>query len=70
MATQTRIYTVSDKQTGDARLVRATHPTHALMHVARVAYAVRVASQDDLIQMIPQGVEVEDAKSEPQAMPE
>lgn len=53
MATQTRTYTVTDKDTGDARLVRATHPSHALMHVARGAYEVRVSTQDDLIEMLP-----------------
>lgn len=69
MATQTRTYTVTDKDTGDARLVRATHPSHALMHVARGAYDVRVSTQDDLIEMLPAGVKVEDIKHEQQALP-
>ena len=44
MATTTkRIYCVT--KDGVQRLVRATHPNPALMHVARVTYSVRVATQ-------------------------
>ena len=47
MATPTRVYIVT---IGDCdRLVRATHPSAALMHVARDIAAVGVASQDELI---------------------
>lgn len=67
MATPTRIYTVSDGSTD--RLVRASHPSHALMHVARSAYRVRVATQEDLATRLPAGVEVEDIKHEQQELP-
>lgn len=70
MATTTRIYTVTDKDTGDARLVRATHPSNALMWVARGAYDVHVSSQDELAEMLPAGIKVEDIKHEQQALPE
>lgn len=65
----TRIYTVEDSATGQARLVRATHPSHALTHVARTAFKVRVATQDDLTQLLPAGVRVEDIKAEQTELP-
>lgn len=41
MATQTRIYKVAPAGDGGAaRLVRATHPSHALRHVAADAFTV------------------------------
>lgn len=64
MATPTRIYTVADNATGKQRLVRATHPAPALLHVARGAFAVRVATQEDLEQLLPAGVQVEAIKAE------
>lgn len=66
MAAATRIYTVSDGQRD--RLVRATHPSHALMHVARGALTVRVATQTDLETLLPSGVEVETIKHEQQEL--
>jgi hypothetical protein len=70
MATQTRVYTVCDNETGTSRLVRAGHPSHALMHVARGAYSVRVASQDDLIDSLAGGAEVESIRAEQHELPE
>ena len=61
MATASRIYIVS--KDGASRLVRATHPSSALMHVAR-DYACRVATQDDLVACIADGTKVENAKEE------
>ncbi|HEU6455942.1 MAG TPA: hypothetical protein VN201_10780 [Roseateles sp.] len=69
MAAQTRIYTVEDNATGQARLVRATHPSHALTHVARSAFSVRVSTQEDLTDLLPAGVKVEDIKAEQQELP-
>ena len=59
MSTSTRIYTVTngDKQ----HLVRATHPSQAVSHVARSILTVRVASQTDLEALLPAGVQVEEA---------
>lgn len=59
MATK-RIYTVCDNSTGKTRLVRASHPNAALMHVARATWAVRVATQTDLEQEIKAGTKVEE----------
>lgn len=60
----TRIYIVTDGAI--SRLVRATHPSHALMHVVRDNYTVRVASQDDLETQISKGVKVEKITAEQQ----
>lgn len=57
MATQQRIYVVTIGATD--RLVRASHPSHALQHVARDIAKVKVASQDELIDCLKDGIEVE-----------
>lgn len=66
MAAQTRVYRVTIGE--NDRLVRATHPSHALMHVARDIAAVTVATQDDLIDCLKDGIEVESIKHEQQAL--
>lgn len=68
MAAATRIYLVSVGE--NDRLIRATHPSHALMHVAREIAAVKVASQDDLVQCLADGIQVETIKAEQQELPE
>lgn len=60
MATNTRIYFVAVGY--EQRLVRATHPSQALMHVARETMAVRVATQNDIVKCVADGVKPEDAK--------
>lgn len=62
MATATRIYHINME--GLVYLVRASHPSAALMHVARNVASVRVASQDDLVNSIADGVKVESAAEE------
>jgi hypothetical protein len=57
-----RIYRVTVGE--NDRLVRATHPATALMHVARDIAKVRVASQDDLVECFGDGIQVEDIKAE------
>lgn len=72
MATSTRIYVVTDTTTEGARmqrLVRATHPSTALMHVARAAFGVRVASQEDLEELLGAGVKVETVRHEQAELP-
>lgn len=70
MATNTRIYIVTPKviteQTAPAaaRLVRASHPSHALHHVASNTMNVTVASQNDLVAALAKGIKVEDIKPE------
>ena len=67
MATQTRIYRVTIGE--NDRLVRAAHPSHALMHVARDIAAVAVASQQDLIECLEDGIKVENVRAEQAELP-
>ncbi len=62
MATATRIYIVTIGESD--RLVRATHPSQALMHVVRDIAAVGVASQDELVDCLADGIKVESAMEE------
>lgn len=56
MAAQ-RIYIVNGP-TG-TRLVKAAVASQAITHVAKAAFSAKVASQDDLVQALSQGVAVE-----------
>jgi hypothetical protein len=56
MAT-TRSYIVTGP-TG-TRLVKASAPSQAITHVARSVFDARVASQDDLVEAVSNGVKVE-----------
>lgn len=59
--TATRVYLVSCGTM--ERLVRASHPSVALTHVARDTFVVAVPSQDDLIRCIRAGADIETAGS-------
>jgi hypothetical protein len=61
LATQ-RIYIVGTP-TGETRLVRASVKQQALSHVANSTFTVQVASQDDLVQAVSNGVVVENYKA-------
>ena len=61
MATQ-RIYLVGTPS-GEIRLVKASVRSQALSHVANSMLALRVATQDDLVEAISKGCSVENAKS-------
>lgn len=52
------------------RLVRAANRPQAVSHVAKELFATRVASQDDLVSLLDQGVKVETASAEADAAPE
>jgi H-NS histone family len=70
MATATRVYLVTIGE--HDRLVRASHPSRALMHVAKDIAKVGVASQDELIECLSDGIKVETANEsgdEPAAAP-
>lgn len=58
MATATRIYIVTGND-GTTRLVKATVASQAITHVAKNAFTAKVASQDDLVQALSNGVKVE-----------
>lgn len=61
MATQ-RIYLVGTPDNGK-RLVKATLRQQALSHVANSMFTIRVATQDDLVDAIGAGVQVEQYKA-------
>jgi hypothetical protein len=61
LATQ-RIYIVGTPN-GDIRLVRASLRQQALSHVANSTFTVQVASQDDLVQAVTKGIQVENYKN-------
>lgn len=56
MASQ-RIYIVNGP-TG-TRLVKAAVASQAISHVAKSAFSAKVASQDDLVQALTEGIKVE-----------
>jgi hypothetical protein len=62
MATATRIYHINVE--GVVYLVRASTSAAALAHVTRRIASVRVASQDDLVNCLADGVKVDSAKEE------
>jgi hypothetical protein len=64
MATQ-RIYLVGTPD-NKIRLVKAGVRSQALSHVANSMLTIRVASQDDLVEALKGGVEVENARSQDQ----
>jgi hypothetical protein len=57
MATSTRIYIVNGP-TG-SRLVKASVASQAITHVAKSAFSAKVASQDDLVEALSNGIKVE-----------
>jgi hypothetical protein len=57
MATSTRIYLVNGP-TG-TRLVKASVASQAITHAAKSAFTAKVASQDDLVEAVSNGVKVE-----------
>ena len=57
MATATRIYLVNGP-TG-TRLIKATVASQAITHAAKSAFTAKVASQDDLVEALSNGVRVE-----------
>lgn len=61
--TPTRIYVVKRQDDHKSRLVRATSQPTALRHVALDEYSVEVASQEDLVEALSIGAQVEDASS-------
>lgn len=63
MAVAERVYKVQQGET--VRLVKAVNKTQALNYVARATITAEVASQADLIELLPTGIMVEDAKAEP-----
>jgi hypothetical protein len=59
MAAEKRIYNVDGKH-----LVRAINGSQALRHVVKAEHTVTLASQDDIVKMVGEGISVEEAKSD------
>lgn len=64
MAT-TRIYYVEGRGEGPARLVKAISKAQAYGHLARAAFKLHVASQENLVGALSAGAKIEDATAEP-----
>lgn len=62
---KTNIYLVNGElfKTVEPRLVRATTRQQALSHVAKSLLTVTLASQEDLVSLVAEGVKVEDYKN-------
>lgn len=50
---------------GSERLIRAAHPSHVYMHLARKAFSVSIAKPEEIVNAMTGGVIVEDIKAEP-----
>ena len=57
MATATRIYIVNGPM--GTRLIKATVASQAITHAAKSAFTAKVASQDDLVEALSNGIKVE-----------
>lgn len=66
MSTQTRIYLVTDTESGKKRLVRASNQPQAVRYAARNKFSVEVAGQDDLVSLVGTGCPVEEAGADEQ----
>lgn len=61
---QTRIYAVTSKTDGKARLVEATNPAQAMRHVAHDLFDVSPANARTVANLMSQGVSLETGKAE------
>ena len=57
----TRIYLVTDTETNEHRLIRASSQAQAIRHAAQSRFDIEVAGQDDLVELLAGGKAVEDA---------
>ncbi len=68
-----RIYCIKSKpaegKPAEKRLVRASHPSTALAHVANSLFEVAVATQNDLEELFSAGAKVESVKAQQQELP-
>ena len=59
-----RIYVVTDNETKNQRLIRATNRAEAVRFASRTRFSVEAASQDDLVALLPNGVKIEVSKTD------
>lgn len=55
----TRIYLVTDRESQAKRLIRAGNQAQAIRHAAASRFAIEVAGQDDLVELLGSGQVVE-----------
>jgi hypothetical protein len=55
----TRIYLVTDTETNKHRMIRAGNQAQAIRHAAQTRFDIKVASQDDLVNLLSHGIPVE-----------
>lgn len=66
----TRVYHVTHQRTGKARRIRAVSQAQAIRYAANTEFAIRVASQDDIISGLSSGgIPVEDAGPKQDELP-
>lgn len=59
-----RIYVVTDTETQNQRLIRASTRAEAVRYASRSRFTVEPASQDDLVNLLPNGVKIEVSKTD------
>lgn len=57
----TRLYTVTNKATGEQRLIDANHPSVALGYVAKAEFSVVKPTSKEAASLVEAGVKVESA---------
>jgi hypothetical protein len=60
----TRIYVVTDTETNKHRLIRAGNQAQAIKYAAQTRFDIEVAGQDDLVNLLTNGVPIELATSQ------
>lgn len=55
----TRIYVVTDVETNRHRLIRAGNQAQAIRHAAQTQFDIEVAGQEDLVNLLTNGVPIE-----------
>jgi hypothetical protein len=60
----TRIYVVTDTETNRHRLIRAGNQAQAIKYAAQTRFDIEVAGQDDLVNLLTNGVPIELATSQ------
>ena len=55
----TRIYVVTDTETNRHRLIRAGNQAQAIKYAAQTRFDIEVAGQDDLVNLLTNGVPIE-----------
>lgn len=67
MTTATRIYTVTDKRSGEKTLVESTHPSLAVKAVADQHYSASITPSTELVALVQGGATLlRPAKAEPE----